>query len=353
MQCVLYMHRPLFKINDSGSPQRRIVVVQCDSGHMIGDLIACARCRIYDLKARADKDQITHVLFIIHLSVLPNQVTGSSFVGFQGNPWISAHIDDLRPTTDNLVATQQAIGVPISDLFYGTYNPQATEQEDESMPSEYNRLQRGKTKRDSKVVTKMEKEANEDGSDLEERESSMSKGDDFSSVSTNESDSESDMREGDKREKVGTKAPKVRDKESEIDVQSEVQAEIEVVNIEGDELQYGDVPSEATGANMVYKSEKKPLSIPSRYVHHEVVLKSPLFKRLHDCIQAAASRFKEFKTKRSTERVQILVHLIPRELPPKPGNDSIYHIIMCGLFVNAKCVIVITMKFLPACVSKT
>ena len=336
------VHRPIFKIDDSGSPQRRIVVIQCDSGHMIGDLIACARYRIYDLKARADKDQITHVLFIIHLSVLPNQVTGSSFVGFQGNPWVSAHIDDLRPTADNLVATQQAIGVPISDLFHGTY-----------MPSYYNRLQSDEKEEEGSDMEeeedKMEEGDNEEGSDFEEREDSMKSGDDFSSISTDESDSES---EGEERGKVGTKVPKrwverVRD-EMETDLQSEEQSEMEVIDIEGDELLYGDILSKdsaAIGANItkdMYKSEKKPLiplaphllgndtklGVPTPHVPEKVVLKSPLFKRLHDCIQAAASRLKDFTTKRSTKRVEILVHLVPRELPPKPGKSQLqssYH----------------------------
>ena len=81
--------------------QKCLVIIQCDSGHLNGDLIACARYRIYDLNARIDEGLITHVLFIIHL---PQQVASSSFVGFQGDPWISAHIDDLRPPSDNRVA---------------------------------------------------------------------------------------------------------------------------------------------------------------------------------------------------------------------------------------------------------
>ena len=313
---------------------------------MIGDLIACARYRIYDLKARADKDQITHVLFIIHLSVLP---TKSSFVGFQGNPWISAHIDDLRPTTDNLVATQQAIGVPISDLFHGTYNPQATEQEDESMPSYYNRLQSDEKEEEGDMeeeeedeVIKMEEGGNEEGSDFEEREGSMKNEDDYSSVSTDESDSESDMKEGNEREKMGTKAPKhwvekVRSEEMETEpnIQSEDLVEMEVADIEFQNADISSKDSAAIDANItkdMYKSEKKfpiPLAphltsnvtvgIPSPVLQEKVILKSPLFKRLHDCIQAAASRLKDFTTKRSTKRVEILVHLIPRELPPKPG----------------------------------
>jgi len=56
------------------------------------------------------------VLFIIHL---PRHVLGSSFVGFQGDPWISAHIDVLSPTMHDKIALHEAMGISISCLFYG------------------------------------------------------------------------------------------------------------------------------------------------------------------------------------------------------------------------------------------
>ena len=46
-------------------------------------------------------------------------MVGSSFVGFQGDPWISIHIDDLGPTTNDTVTLHEAMGVSISQLFYG------------------------------------------------------------------------------------------------------------------------------------------------------------------------------------------------------------------------------------------
>ena len=95
-------------------------MIQCDSGHLNGDLIACARYRIYDKRAetslRNEREWCTHVLFIIHL---PRQAVGSSFVGFQGEPWISTHIDDLRPTTGGAITLQEMMGVSISQLFCG------------------------------------------------------------------------------------------------------------------------------------------------------------------------------------------------------------------------------------------
>ena len=61
-------------------------------------------------------------MFIVHLNALSAQDT-SSFVGFQGKPWISSHIDDLRPTS---VVMHHAIRIPLSDLFYGTNKLQGT-----------------------------------------------------------------------------------------------------------------------------------------------------------------------------------------------------------------------------------
>ena len=86
------------------------------------DLIACARHRIYDMRAKAARESTnseavaTHVLFIVHL---PVQTMQSSLVGFQGEPWISAHIDEIRPTSEGNITLDIAHGVSISKLFYG------------------------------------------------------------------------------------------------------------------------------------------------------------------------------------------------------------------------------------------
>ena len=172
----------MFKSSEVEYDVRCLVIVQCDSGHLHGDLIACARHRIYDLRAKADKMLATHVLFIVHL---PQQVSSSSFVSFQGDPWISSHIDDLRQPSDTVVSTKEGIVMTISEVFLG--------------------------------------------------------------------------------------------------------------------------------------QELFELSIhkqPHEIIHSQ---RSPLFRRLHTCIQAAASRLKDSTIKRSTKRVDILVHLIPNEFPIVPG----------------------------------
>ncbi len=119
-----FLDSPLFQ-RDEGDVQNRLLVIQCDSGHLNGDLIACARYRVYDERVNAlnknkiqNRDGVTHVLFIINL---PHQVSGSSFVGFQGDPWISAHIDDLRPTSSDTIEPLHAIETSISKLFIGEY----------------------------------------------------------------------------------------------------------------------------------------------------------------------------------------------------------------------------------------
>ena len=110
---------------DEEDKQNRLLVIQCDSGHLNGDLIACARYRVYDEQVNAlnkkeihKRDGVTHVLFIINL---PHHVSSSSFVGFQGNPWISSHIDDLRPTSSDTIEPLHAIETNISELFIGEY----------------------------------------------------------------------------------------------------------------------------------------------------------------------------------------------------------------------------------------
>ena len=98
------------------------MIVQCDSGHLYGDLLACARYRIDDEREKSKLrhkagEGITHVLFIVHIS---RQIEDSisSFVGFQGGSWISAHIDDIRPPSESDLTLDDAQNAPISHIFY-------------------------------------------------------------------------------------------------------------------------------------------------------------------------------------------------------------------------------------------
>ena len=86
---------------------------------MYSDLLACARYRIDDEREKKrlrTSSGRTHVLFIINLPRQTN--SGSSFVGFQGGSWISAHIDDIRAPSESALTLNDAHSVPISALFY-------------------------------------------------------------------------------------------------------------------------------------------------------------------------------------------------------------------------------------------
>ena len=117
--------------DDIGDEKDSLLIIQCDSGHLNVDLLACARYRIQDEKpkiaTRSDDGNVhrgaTHVLFVINL---PRKATGSSFVGFQGGQWISTHIDNLRSITSLTLA--DAMSKPISALFYDPENEHGVHQ---------------------------------------------------------------------------------------------------------------------------------------------------------------------------------------------------------------------------------
>ena len=271
--------------------EKRLVIVQCDSGHLHGDLIACARHRIYDLRAKAETKQITHVLFIVHL---PQQVS-SSFVGFQGDPWISSHIDDLRQPSDTVVSTKEAIGMTISELFLGQFNPQGFE-----------------------VLIGRQASSSSSGGDTcrTNDASSQSDDDEFFDALENVEDtcSEDEMKAN--QESV---VDDTHEENSHIHETSPIPKDEEM---ECDE----DQSTEMMEIDMIV-SNNEPVS-PSSFIANKPEpssQRSPLFRRLYTCIQAAASRLKDSTIKRSTKRVEILVHLIPKDLPIAPGLIELYY----------------------------
>lgn len=185
--------------------KKRLVVIQCDFSQTTGELIACARYHICDLRAKDAEELMTHVLFVIHL---PRNVVNSSFVGFQGEPWISYHVDD----DDIAIPVGEAIGMTMCELFIGRTSRRVDEQMDERM-----------------------------------------------SITSAMSDN------------------------------------------------HGEV------------SSLEPVEEIERAI--SPLVEACCYSRLHGCIQAAASKLKDITRKRCTERVAILVNLIPKE-PPRHGKIS-------------------------------
>ena len=353
----------MFKLKDN-LPEKRLVIIQCDSGHMIGDLIACARYRIYDLRAKADQDQVTHVLFIIHL---PHHVASSSFVGFQGDPWISSHIDDLRQTTDNAVSADEAIGLTISELFLGrseswldrdgvgaqdAYGAMSEQGDDEPPP--FNRMETESSVASSQQ-REMSGEFNEGTGSLDhfpERDYVHTQSVEMSSQSEDDNDEEEERRErAPKHWRERVEPGHQESMEVSDDAISQESLQMRVEDIEGDEPEFEDV----RGKNMAATSTEDlnemqqnifnnvslqlpsdgggpadPMELPPGDVEMPVVphkrlppLRCPLYGRLHGCIQAAASKLKDITIKRSTKRVEILVHLVPKD-PPKELGVLLY-----------------------------
>ena len=138
----------------------KILIIQCDCGHLHSNLIACARHKVIDeivvpqTSTKGDKaedinDKVNnesasrktehstvHVVFIVQL---PRKAGGTNFVGFQGGNWLSVHLDDLRPLKENELSFQSAIQCSISEIFYSMYQSvtsTTSENKLEPVPSE-------------------------------------------------------------------------------------------------------------------------------------------------------------------------------------------------------------------------
>ena len=268
--CVYYFLSPLF-VRDEDSQKPCLLIIQCDSGHINGDLIACARYRIYDMRAKAKtqskfmrskQGHVTHVVFIIHL---PVQVAHSTFVGFQGDPWMSCHIDELRPSSDSAITLEVAQGVAISQLFYG-------------------------------------------GTELERQTSQVSSSAAFDRMISAEDEP---MEEGGEGDGLGAEGRREEDGEKMEIIVIESESDDELVEGGGnDEIQERDSikPPPISPHDMQPASAALLGTKAFSDVHTQCV-------RLNSCIQAAASRLQDstLSRQRATDRVRLLIQVIPRK----------------------------------------
>jgi len=148
-----------------------ILIIQCDSGHLHSNLIACARHKVIDeivlpqsqdysstettndILTQEQEQQnmetvvsklenentrspkclrVVHVVFVVQL---PRKSGGTNFVGFQGGNWISAHLDDLRAQKENEISFQNAIELSISEIFSSTYQQIPSELSEQNLDS--------------------------------------------------------------------------------------------------------------------------------------------------------------------------------------------------------------------------
>ena len=288
-------------------------MIQCDSGHLNGDLIACARYRIYDKRAEAslrhEREGCTHVLFIIHL---PRQTVGSSFVGFQGEPWISTHIDDLRPTKGGAITLQEVMGVSISQLFCGKMAA------DKSGRIGENKI--------SSVAENLEEMYLHD-----ETESMQVEGDHTTIVQGGfDQDEEMSVEE----EERSQPPPPQLSEPSQMDTSTEGEIPHKAPEVE-EPLNLTSDDAEASVRQNLQPTREVPVgqilppmddSQGDAGPHWPVEgSHNTQFKRLHGCIQPAAARLQDSakNKERATKRVGILVNLIPRD-PSFPLSMYVY-----------------------------
>ncbi len=236
-----------------------MVILQCESGHLNGDLIACARHRIYDLQTKVEKGLTTHVLFIIHI---PRQIS-CSLIGYQEDPWISAHIDDLNESGEYMIELHEiSRGAKMSELFIG------------------------------------------------ER---RSKDADFLPYSTQTSENTVEELEEEIQEDIGI------DNLENVGVDLDVDKEMESL-IQTTEQMNEDKSKNEDNLVIQYEVNLEEHFSQKNRISNAVKYKNPLFKRLYRCIQPAASKLQDLTVKRSAKRVELLIHLIPKDICYNPGK---------------------------------
>lgn len=94
--------------------------MQCDSSDQNLDLVACSRhllieeCREMEKELDPDSAGHSHILMIVQLSRVAG---GSDFVGVQSEDWLSVHIDELCPPTEEVPAIEALVGRSVSGIF--------------------------------------------------------------------------------------------------------------------------------------------------------------------------------------------------------------------------------------------
>lgn len=105
---------PVFSHDD----YENLLIIQCNTGELYGDLIACARYRIDDQREKVQHlgHAPTHVLFIINVHRFGDaRERCNSFVGYQSGYWTSLHIDNIR---EDSLTLNDVKNEPMNKLFY-------------------------------------------------------------------------------------------------------------------------------------------------------------------------------------------------------------------------------------------
>ena len=250
----------------------------------------------------------THVLFVIHL---PQQSVGSSFVGFQGDPWVSAHIDDLRRMDSDTVTLSEAMNKPISHLFISPDSECEVPHESEQTPMEI-----AKAMGEMQVAETPHDENQDTTEDLFETELST-----HHTHSSEMEDQEMPPLEGPSEEGSLEEVPPLETSLDHMTLESMDSEQNQVPEKSDDEISEPEATEHIIepAEPMMESSTAEQLSNQQTAQPHvqpklKSLKKSGYYLRLHGCIQAAASRLQDSakNKERATDRVKLLVNLIPR-----------------------------------------
>ena len=310
-----------------------LLIIQCDSGHINRDLIACARYRIYDKRAnallnRSKSHHVTHVVFIVHL---PVQVVRSTFVGFQGDPWVSCHIDELRPSDTNAITLELAQGTRISTLFYGALDEPGLDRQTSELSSN---MEGVVFERVISTEERME-EAIEEG----EREGeAIVEGEGEGEAMEDEEGGEA-MEEGVAVFELGGQAKEMEiidesgsseSRGSQPHSTEEQEEAVESSENRGSQPDSTEVPVESSQREDSSQPPQSDTQSMSRTSAAPLGTRpfSNLCVRLNSCIQAAASRLQDSSqnNQRAAERVRLLIQVIPRK-PTFPLGKYCYYVL--------------------------
>ena len=220
----------------------------------------------------------THVALVIHLS---HQAVNSSFISFQGDPWMSVHIDDLKLTSDSTILLYEAMETAISQLFLENITPNdwfssLTEEGDTS------------------------NEKKEEGNDIE-MDCKPSKP--LAEQAADAVNGQIPPMEIDENDRVD---------EDELPTSEERMSESSQSDHSAEEVMEED---NLTTTITACDEQPKQLTL------------LPQCHRLHSCIQAAASKLQDDNKRRATQRVEILVNLVPMNILLPLGKLSINFVI--------------------------
>ncbi|KAM6966144.1 LOW QUALITY PROTEIN: E3 ubiquitin-protein ligase rnf213-alpha-like [Tautogolabrus adspersus] len=104
--------------SNNPGPCNKILIIQCDfEVSQSANLIASAKYSSINEINKITQENIGGKVFVYFITRLPRMEGGSSYIGFHGGPWTSAHIDDLRRSKDIVSDIKALQKMTISEMF--------------------------------------------------------------------------------------------------------------------------------------------------------------------------------------------------------------------------------------------